>query len=804
LKSHDALLHDHRVHMQFRRFCRNGTSVTAASIDEVRFLDIAKPDVSEDAAMQVLENQYGMVGKLRPLESERDLNFRVATADAEHYLLKISNHDEPPETIDFEIAALRHIADARPELPVPRILTTLDGGLKTAAIAASGEQHAVRLLSFLPGTVLSDVPRTAALVFDQGRMAAKMALALRGFYHPAAGSRKLLWDVRESHALKPIAESLADPRERTLILRIIERFEQDVKPGLAALRAQIAHMDMTRYNMLVDESAPEKVSGILDFGDMHHGPLIQDVAVALADVMVPGTEPLAKAQAFLRGYQHVLPLQPDEIDALFDLLLAYFATYYLILMRRGKSYFASDRDEVVPMLERLERMGHDTVTDLFRQACGHPRPQGVKPGDVATLIARRRKAMGESMYVFYDPPLNLVKGSGVWLYDSAGKPYLDMYNNVPLVGHAHPYVGQAIARQTALLNTNTRYICDEIIAYAEQITATLPPELGNVQFVNSGSEANDLAWLMAEACTGNRGAIVVEDAYHGWTKAVAALSPSNKPGAPLAAHVRTVPAPDRYRSPRTDPQALLTYYGECVDRAIVSLAEAGMRPALCIVDAAFCSNGISGLLPGYLPMLFDKVREAGGLCVADEVQSGFGRMGDDIWGFRLHGVVPDIVTLGKPMANGYPMGAVITRPDILAAVSDGGAVFATFGGNNVAAAAACAVLDVFLRDDLRGNSARLGRYLASGLQALATKHDIVGDVRGSGLILGVELVLDRKQKTPAADQTGRLLQIMSENGVLLGSDGPLGNVLKIRPPLVFNREHADLFLQKLDAAFATL
>jgi 4-aminobutyrate aminotransferase-like enzyme/Ser/Thr protein kinase RdoA (MazF antagonist) len=770
----------------------------------VQFLDIVKPDFSTGTAEQVLLNVFGLAGQLKPLDSERDLNFRVTTPDGKQYLFKISNHKEPADNIDFEIAALNHIARTAPDLPVPRIQATRSGSYFGSAVAKNGVVHKVRLLTFLPGTVLSDVTRTNALIFDQGKTTARMALAMRGFFHPAAGSRKLLWDVRQVESLRPIAEKLTDQNSRTLVLRIIENFRLNVRPRLAALRGQVAHMDLTRDNMVVDEHAPEVISGVLDFGDMHHGPLIQDVAIAIADVMQPDLEPMAKAQVFLRGYHHVLALQPEEIELLYDLILVYFVTYYLILMRRGDSYYAANPDSVLTMIETLQQWGRDKVTDWFSQSCGHPRPKDIAPGDVDALIARRKSVMGAPLYVFYDPPLNIVSGNGIWLSDSAGTRYLDVYNNVPVAGHAHPYVAQAVARQTARLSTNTRYVCDEIIAYAERLTGTLPEGLGNTFFVNSGSEANDLAWLMAEAYTGNQGAIVAEDAYHGWTKAVAALSPSGKPDSLLSAHVRTIPIPDTYRSPHKTLVDLLTHHAECVDEAIESLTRAGLKLALCMIDPAFCSNGVPELLPGFLPMLFEKVRNAGGLCAADEVQSGFGRMGSKMWGFDLHGAIPDIVTFGKPMANGYPMGAVVTRPDILASVSEGGAIFATFGGNNVAAAAANAVLDVYYDENLLQNSTSTGKYLKIGLQELATKYDIIGDVRGSGLILGVELVQDKKTKSPAAKQTENLLQIMSDTGVVMGSDGPYDNVLKLRPPLIFTKAHADLLLEKLDNGLAQL
>ena len=776
----------------------------AHKVDKVRFLDIIKPGISLQEACRMLKLEYGITGKLDELDSERDLNFRVSVPEGGRYLLKFSNHEEPRENIEFEIAALKHIEGVDPDLPVPRIIPAPDGELFRVVVAANGREHDIRLLSFLPGTVLSEVDRTELLVFNQGKLAARLALALQGFFHPASGIRQLLWDVRQVGALRPIAEKIPDRALRHHLNGVIDHFRSEVQPQLAGLRAQVAHMDLTRDNLVVDAQAPQQVSGILDFGDMHHGPLVQDVAVALADVMQPEPDPFGKARAFLRGYQYVLPLQDREIALLFDLLRVYFVAYYLILARRGESYFPEERASVLAVLNELQARGREEVSDLFSQACGHPRPNAIAPGDVDALIARRKAVMGERLYVFYEQPLNITRGEGVWLYDSAGKAYLDVYNNVPVAGHAHPYIAQAVARQTSRLSTNTRYICDEIIAYAERLTATLPAGLDNASFVNSGSEANDMAWLMAQAKTGNQGIIIFEDAYHGWTPASRVLSPSGKKGDFLAAHVRTIPAPDLYRSPYDDQTELLAFYAREVDRAIDDLAKHGMKPAMCIVDSAFCSSGVPALVPGYLAMVFEKVRRAGGLCVADEVQSGFGRMGRAMWGFEVHGVLPDIVTFGKPMANGYPMGAVVTRPDVLAAVNKGGSIFATFGGNNVAAAAANAVLDMYEQEGLLNNSESTGQYLQAGLRALALKHPIIGDVRGNGLILGVELVVNRQVREPAPAETHRLLQTMSRAGVLLGRDGPHDNVLKLRPPLVFSRENADFLLQQLNANLARL
>src|SRR5262245_23457230 len=421
--------------------------------------------------------------------------------------------------------------------------------------------------------------------------------------------------------------------------------------------------------------------------------------------------------------------------------------------------------------------------------------------DVAGLLERRRAFMGPQLYMFYDPPLHLVRGEGVWLYDARGRTYLDVYNNVPHVGHCHPHVVEAIARQAARLNTNTRYLYDEVLDYAERLTSTLPAGLDVAAFVNSGSEAVDLAWRMAKAHTGQRGAIIMEEAYHGWTDAVEAFSPAGKPDSALAPHVRMLVPPDRYRGAHgTDAVA----YAADADRAIGSLQAAGLQPAVFIADPGFCTNGILEPMPGYLERVYGRMRAAGAVCVADEVQTGFGRTGARPWGFELHGVTPDIVTMGKPVANGFPLGVVVTRREIMESFMSRTSFFSTFGGNNVACAAGMAVLEVLEREQLQASALKVGEHLKAGLRVLMKKHDLIGDVRGMGLMIGVELVTDRKAKTPATKQTKRVLNLMRDHGVLVGYEGRHVNIVKVRPPMPFQIEHADETVDAMDKALRAL
>jgi 4-aminobutyrate aminotransferase-like enzyme len=398
-----------------------------------------------------------------------------------------------------------------------------------------------------------------------------------------------------------------------------------------------------------------------------------------------------------------------------------------------------------------------------------------------------------------------VKGEGVWLTASDGRRYLDCYNNVPHVGHAHPYVAEAIARQARTLNTNTRYITDQAIEYAERLTDLASEGLTSVTFVNSGSEANDLAWRMAKAFTGHSGGLCMDFAYHGVSEAIDAFSPSNAPAHWNAPHIRQLPAPDVYRGLIGAGEAGVgERYAALADPLIADLQEKGYGVAAAMIDPAFMTNGVLDAPPGYLQGIVDRVRKAGGLFIADEVQSGFGRMGPSFWGHRHHGVTPDFITIGKPAGNGYPLGVVITRPEILSHFLEFGPFFSTFGGNNVAGAAGIAVLDVIRDEKLLENAGDVGAHFRKGLAGLMTKHALIGDVRGVGLATGVELVHDRSGRTPAEDVMARLLNLIRDEGALVGGEGKHGNVLKIRPPIVFSRDNADFAVAAVDRALSRL
>ncbi|MGD9923726.1 MAG: aspartate aminotransferase family protein [Pseudorhodoplanes sp.] len=412
------------------------------------------------------------------------------------------------------------------------------------------------------------------------------------------------------------------------------------------------------------------------------------------------------------------------------------------------------------------------------------------------MIARRERSLGPAYRLFYRHPIHLVRGEGAWLYDDKGNAYLDAYNNVACVGHCHPRVAQAIADQARTLNTHTRYLHHTILDYAERLLATLPSALSHVMFACTGSEANDLAMRIAKTFTGGTGFVVTELAYHGVTDAVAQLSPSLGRRIAPGPHVRTVPAPDRNRM-----QAVGTDFGRNVEAAIAELQASGIKPAALIVDTIFSSDGVFPDPKGFLAPAVEAMQSAGGLFIADEVQPGLGRTGEMMWGFQRHGIVPDVVTAGKPMGNGHPLSALFVKPAVVAEFGASARYFNTFGGNPVSCAAGLAVLDVIESEGLMENARDVGNYLQEGLRELARRHAVIHDIRGAGLFVGVELI-DPHRGDPATEAATNFVNAMRERFILLSATGPYGNVLKIRPPLVFSRANADLFLATADAVLS--
>jgi 4-aminobutyrate aminotransferase-like enzyme/Ser/Thr protein kinase RdoA (MazF antagonist) len=446
-------------------------------------------------------------------------------------------------------------------------------------------------------------------------------------------------------------------------------------------------------------------------------------------------------------------------------------------------------------------------TDVWATFCPDPdellrlsMPTTYRPTE--GLGARRVQVLGPSLSLSYPHAIHVVRGRGAYLFDSHGREYLDCVNNVAHVGHENPHVVTAGQRQMAVLNTNTRYLHEAVIEYAERLGALLPAPLSVCYLVNSGSEANELALRMARTVTRGRGVVAVEGGYHGNTQGLIDVSHykfDRKGGQGPPPWVRAAAMPEDYRGRylRSDPDRAQKYAAH-VSEALDSLRKDGFHPAAFLSEAMLSCGGQVELPEGYLQAAYAFARNAGALCIADEVQIGFGRMGSHFWGFQTQDVTPDIVTLGKPIGNGHPLGAVVTTPEIAAGFANGMEFFSTFGGNPVSARIGLAVLDVMKSDRLQEHTAEVGDAFNAGLSSLMDRHGVVGDVRGRGLFLGIELVSDREVRTPDPDAARYVVDRMKEHGILLSADGPDDNVIKIKPPLPFSGSDALRVVEALD------
>ena len=778
----------------------------------LRALGSLPPDWDPDALAAIARRHFDVRGEPHPLGGERDQNLRMLDAHGAPVVVKLSGMEEGRDTLALQTAALRHIARVDPGLNVPRVIAS-NRDEDVVPIGTDKQiGHYLRVLTWLPGESVESLGIDSVDAGQVGGFVSRLGRSLAGLSHPSP-RQETVWNLTTADCLRDHARCFSDPERRRLVEVAFDIFLRHGLARLGAVRAQFIHNDTGPANLLADSVNHGDIGGVFDFGDMTHGPRIVDPVISAVKFAQGRPAPVDVCARLFGGYSAHSTLDIEEVELLFPAIMGRIALTTTIqawreVNRPAQAHLlACHMDALFRDLETYLTEGKDRVTSRFSDAAGVPCVAGrivIPPPperDTGKLLERRRKVLGPALHLTYERPLHAVRGDGVWIYDESGRPHLDAYNNVPHVGHAHPRVADAVSRQCRLINTNTRYLYDEVVEYAERLTARCPGPLDVCVFVNSGSEATDVAWRLAREWNGHEGALVMEDAYHGCTHATADLSPLRWPTNSGPPHVRCLTAPDTYRGrwPAEEPDAAVRF-AEDADRKIADLGAAGFKLAALVVDTAFCTNGMPDVPEGYLATVAEKVRAAGGLVIADEVQYGFGRSGDRFWGFELHGLVPDLVALGKPAANGMPLGAVITRSDVLQRFRDQHHLFSTFGGNPVATAAATAVLDVVEDENLQTNARETGAYLRRGLEALMREHDVIGRVSGQGLFCIVDVVEDRETKRPHPKLAARLQNAMREEGVLVGTEGRHDNFLKIRPPMPFGPPHADLLVQAFERA----
>lgn len=766
------------------------------------------PSFSDIAINQLLTQQFQLSGQLKSLQGYCDQNLLLTTESNEQYIVKIANSAEQKLELDMQNAAMLHLTAK--QCAVPHALKNKSGETITLITNAEQRRFYLRVLTFLPGNFYAEtdsLTHNKMLWSDLGQFVAKIDLALENFQH-AGAFRYLDWDLAQGYRVCMSKKHLLDARQAPLVEKFLTLYQTQTMPVLSQLPQGVIHNDANDYNLLVDDlTTPCKISGLIDFGDMVHSHIINELAITCAYALMsekPTQDGLLNAfKTIVAGYHKVRALSDSELEVLYSLVALRLCTTVCnsalaISEQPDNKYLLVSVKPAWALLEQLSVLNPYSVLCQLRQACRLPLDSGKAPTDI---ISYRKQHLGKTLSLSYQEPLKMVRGQGAYLFTEQGVPYLDMVNNVCHVGHCHPKVVAAGQAQLAKLNTNTRYLHDNIVNYTEKLLATMPEKLSVCMLVNSGSEANELAFRLARCFTKSKELIVVDGAYHGNTNACIEASPykfDGPGGQGVQPHVHKVALPDPYRGEfQGTSNKTAELYANSVKSTLAKLAKEGKKPSAFICESL---QGVAGqiIMPdNYLSKVYQQIRAAGGVCIADEVQVGFGRVGSHMWAFETQNVVPDIVTLGKPIGNGHPMAAVITTQEIADAFVTGMEYFNTFGGNPVSCAIGMAVLDVIEQEQLQAHALTIGGYFQEQLTLLQQDFELIGDVRGLGLFIGVELVENRISKEPATDKTSWLVEFFKQHHILLSTEGPFYNILKIKPPLAFSKCDADKFIKVL-------
>lgn len=729
--------------------------------------------ISEQSAATIAHQLFGVSGEIKRLPGEYDHNFHLRTADAE-LLLKISREPAARDIIEMQNDVMQHLQFCR----VPFQSPVSQQGVSGADICEYGTGYLVRLFDYVPGKLFAQSEQTPSLLASLGRQLGFLGKALADYRHSAA-KRKLKWDLLQAEWIQEHITVLA-AADRECVNYFLQHFLKSL-PVLAQLRRSVIHGDLNDYNILVSTNpdGEEFVSGLIDFGDVVESATICELAIATAYAMMHKPDPLAAAVVVIHAYHAVFPLQTNEIDLLFDLICMRLCVSVVNSALRkeenpGDAYLTISEQPAWQLLRQLRAIDRNFAITTLRQACST---------QTADILKMRQRLIGKNVGLSYRQPLHIVRGAGQYLYDESGREYLDCVNNVCHVGHCHPSVVSAAHAQMSVLNTNTRYLHEALVQYAEKLAATLPAPLEVCFFVCSGSEANELAIRLARTYTQRHDIVVMDHGYYGNTSTLINISPykfNGKGGAGKADFVHVIPQPDSLRNTG------------------MNIPEITSQPAAFICEALPGCGGQVVLPENYLQQVYAAIRAAGGVCIADEVQTGLGRVGSHFWAFETQAVIPDIVTLGKPLGNGHPVGAVITTRAIADAFCNGMEYFNTFGGNPVSCAVGMAVLDVIKNENLQAHAHNTGEYLKQKLQNLQKKYAVIADVRGYGLFLGVELTQDAKTLAPAGALAVDVVNAMKGRGILLSVDGCYQNVIKIKPPMVITKQDCDKLVDVLD------
>jgi 4-aminobutyrate aminotransferase-like enzyme/Ser/Thr protein kinase RdoA (MazF antagonist) len=752
-------------------------------------------------AEEIAYKYYNLKTKATVLNGYDEQNFLLTNSDGIKLVLKIANDSHNIHFLDAQVKIIDHLSESELSKNFQHIILNTEGDSLTKIIVDDINYY-IRILTYLEGTFWVDHSnKNEKLFYNLGSFLGKMDKSLENFSHPAM-HRHYTWDISTAADANRRLNYIRDHEIRRIVGYFLMQFEIEVLPEISSLHHIYAHNDANDYNVLIENN---KIKGLIDFGDMVYTARINNVAVACTYAMLNTNYPLETAENVVKGYNEICKLTEKELGLLYHLIagrLCISLTQSAFNASKDSSnehHFITEKPAKELLLKLIE-INPLKAENLFRKASGYK--DLINNDDYTELLNERKVNLGHNLSISYKKKLKIIKGALQYLYDDKGRTYIDCVNNPSHVGHCHPIVVKKMQKQIATLNTNTRYLNDNIIEFAKKIKQTLPSSLSVCYFTNSGSEANDLAIRMSRHYTKQKDVIVLDHAYHGTSTTTMEMSPykfDGKGGFGKMPWIHKALNPDLYRGPfQYDDADAGEKYANDVNRIIDELKKENKFPAAFICETLLGVGGQIPLPPGYLKEVYKIVKQAGGLCIADEVQVGFGRVGEKFWGFELQDVVPDIVVMGKPIGNGHPLAAVVVTEELARSFNNGMEFFNTFGGNPVSMATGIAVLDVIHDEGLQQLALEVGNHLMNGFKELMKKYNIIGDVRGHGLFIGVELVRDRITKEPAVPEIDNIVEQMKERGFLLSTDGPLHNVLKIKPPMVFSKKNADEMVGSLD------
>jgi ethanolamine-phosphate phospho-lyase len=737
----------------------------------------------------ILEQYYGLTNcSLKTLEGYESINIRVK-ADSGTFVLKKYNYTE--ETIAVLLAEDR-VAQKLNEieqLNFPESIHNLEEHPVTIV-----DGFIYRLLPFIEGEFLAEILKDEALLISFGTALGNIDKILLGHYDAVIKAKETLWDLKHFTNNRKFLNDITDAKDRNLIRYFFLQFNEHITPIQHKLRKSILHNDANDWNILTTNG---KVTGIIDFGDMCDSWLINDLAIGLTYVMMAEEQPLAVAKTVISAYNNVLPLQEQELDALYYLVAARLCTSvcnsaHTKKQKPDSDYITVSEQPAWNLLRKWLRINPILAKDCFRKACDFTE---TKKQTLEHQLKRRDKTISSALSLSYSNPIQMSSAAFQFMYDTDGNTILDAYNNIMQVGHCHPHVVESGQRTMAKLNTNTRYVYEELLSYSEKLLSKFPAHLNKVFFVNSGSAASDLAIRIAKTHTKKNKVMVLEHGYHGNTQNGIDISHykyNHKGGKGKVEHILQTPMPKVYGSGFESESEASIHYSDITNKQITD--EHGNIAAFIAEPIVGCGGQVP-LAINYLKEVYPKIRAQGGVCISDEVQVGFGRLGSHFWGYEMYDVVPDMVILGKPMGNGHPIGAVVTTSEVAESFDNGMEFFSSFGGNPVSCAIGEAVLDAIEADQLQAHALEVGSFLKKGITTLQNTHKEIGDVRGSGLFLGVELI--QKDGSPNKLLAQTIKNDLREKFILVSTDGPYDNVLKIKPPLYFNLENSRELLNQL-------